>query len=418
MIEIKNIKLKDIKAYENNPRKNDKAVGVVAKSIEEFGFLVPVILDENSVIVAGHTRVSAAHKLGMTEVPAIYASGLSQKQIDAFRIMDNKSQEYAKWDVSLLEIELRALQQVNYDLSNTGMTEAEIDRILNPKEEIPKAGTEPKYKVELGDVYILGKHRLICGDSTKPQTYEKLMNGDKADMVFTDPPYGVSYSGLNNPNGKDWDVIDGDDLRGDELYNMLYLAFENIHAHTTDNPAVYVFHASSNQIIFEKALNKNGFGVKQQLIWNKHHVLGHSHYHWTHEPMFYASKDGKTPHFYGDRCNKTILNELDIESMDAKELRKVLKQIDKTSTIWKIKKDNAMDYIHPTQKQTGIAEKAMINSSKAGQIVLEPFAGSGSTLLAAEKRQRRCFAVELDPVFCSHIIERYEEMTGEKHIKE
>lgn len=413
-MKIENVKLTDIQEYGDNPRKNTKAIDIVAQSIKEFGFKVPVILDKKNVIVAGHTRVLAAQKLGITEVPVIYADDLNQTQIDAFRIMENKSQEYAKWDKDLLEKELAALKDQHVDLSSTGFTEAEIDRILNPKEKMPKAGKEPKYEIKEGQMFELGKHRLICADSTKPDTYERLLKGEKAHMVFTDPPYGVSYKGTNNPNGRDWDVIEGDDLRDDELYNLLHLSFENLAAHTIDAPAVYVFHASSNQVLFEKALNQNGFEVKQQLIWAKHQVLGHSHYHWSHEPLFYAAKFKKMPAYYGDRCNKTVMDNTDVETLTGDEARKLLKKIKKQSTVWDIKKDNSLEYIHPTQKPTELAERAIVNSSKAGNIILEPFAGSGSTLLACEKRQRKCMAVELDPVYCSHIIERWEKLTGLK----
>ncbi|MCF7861185.1 ParB N-terminal domain-containing protein [Candidatus Woesearchaeota archaeon] len=401
--------------YENNPRNNKRAIDIVAKSIKQFGFKVPVILDKKNVIIAGHTRIQAALKLGIQEVPVIYADDLTKEQIDAFRIMENKSQEYSKWDFDKLAIELKDLDKRDYDLEFTGLSEGEINRILHPKETIPKGGKEPKYKVKEGQVFILGKHRLICGDSTKPKTFEKLMKGQKADMVYTDPPYGVSYSGINNPNGRDWKVIDGDNMRGDELYDMLHLAFENVFFNTVDNPALYIFHASSNQIIFEKALNQTGFTVKQQLIWNKHHVLGHSHYHWTHEPIFYCAKGNKTPNWYGTRANKTITNEIKPHEMTEEELRDFVVRSINAGSVIACKKDNATDYIHPTQKPAELAEKMIINSSKAGQIVLEPFAGSGSTLIACEKRQRKCYAVEMDPTFCSHIIERWEEFTGNKH---
>lgn len=240
---------------------------------------------------------------------------------------------------------------------------------------------------------------------------------ESINMVFTDPPYGVSYSGTNNPNGRDWDIIEGDDLRGDELFELIFNSFNLISPKLQKRGSLYVFHASRNQIIFEKALNKAGFNVKQQLIWNKHHILGHSHYHWCHEPIFYCSKIGEDPLFYGDRTDKTTINKLDIDKMSETEAKDFLKNIQKGSTIWTFKKDNTKDYIHPTQKPSSIAKRAILNSSQKGDIIYEPFAGSGSTLIACEESGRKCRAIEYDPIFVSHIIERWENLTQKRAVK-
>jgi len=410
-LQIEYIPISEIKPYKNNPRKNEKAIDIVAKSIKEFGFKNPVIIDKNNEIVAGHTRIKAATKLGMTEVPVIWADDLTVEQVKAFRIMDNKSMEYANWDWELLKTEFEQIK----DLTLTGFSEAEIDKIIEPIEKANFGNKDPKYSVEKGDLYKLGNHRLICADSTVENTYLRLIpSGKSIHMVFTDPPYGVSYSGTNNPNGRDWDVIEGDDLRGDDLYDMLEGAFTQINQHLVQNGALYVFHASSNQILFEKALNSAGFQVKQQLIWNKHHILGHSHYHWCHEPIFYASRINETPTFYGTRANKTMLTKVDPDEMTLEELRKFVKKIKDSSTVWDVKKDSSKEYIHPTQKPTKLAQRAIVNSSKKGDNVLEPFGGSGSTLMACEEKGRNCYLIELDPAFCSHIIERWETSTGNK----
>lgn len=300
-MEITNTPIEDLVPYTNNPRKNDKAVDSVAKSIQEFGFKVPIILDNDNVIITGHTRLKAAKQLGMKEVPTIKAEDLTPEQVKAFRIMDNKSQEYSGWD---------------------------------------------------------------------------------------------------------W-----------ELFNLINDSFTQVNQHLIKNGSIYVFHSSSNQIIFEKALNNAGFEIKQQLIWNKHHVLGRSHYHWCHEPLFYGCRIGEAPLFVGTRSNRTILNTLDPEKMTIEELKRLVKKIKEESTMWDIKKDNSQDYIHPTQKPTKLAIRAMVNSSKVGDIILDPFAGSGSTLMACEERNRVCYTIELDPVFCSHIIQRWEDSTGNKVVK-
>jgi len=449
-LEIEYIPIAEIVPYKNNPRKNDKAVEVVAKSIKEFGFKNPIILDKKNEIVCGHTRLKAIPKAkelileelkvqrieldnakinkperiedinnvieqlennlaGIQEVPVIWVDDLTDEQIKAFRIMDNKSIEYARWDFDLLKEEFESMTNLEF----TGFTEAEREKILNPDDKFSVGDKEPKYKIETGEVWQLGKHRLICGDSTREDTYLKLIpSGTDIQCVFTDPPYGVSYSGTNNPNGREWKVIEGDDLRGDKLYDLIKESFTHINAHLVKNGAIYVFHASSNQIIFEKALNTANFQVKQQLIWHKHHILGHSHYHWCHEPLFYGSRINENPDFFGTRCNKTTLTEIDPDAMDLEQLRKFVKKIKKHSTVWEIKKDSTKDYIHPTQKPTKLAIRAIVNSSKVGDGVLDPFAGSGSTLMACEEKGRVCYTIELDPVFCSHIIERWEKLTG------
>ena len=304
--------------------------------------------------------------------------------------------------------------------------EAEIEKVMNLDDEFTIGKKDPKYKIEPGDLYQLGNHRVICGDSTEEETYLKLIpSGTDIHLVFTDPPYGVSYQGMTNQgwrspkrgNDRQWDMIEGDDLRGDELYDLLKGCFEQINQYLIKNGSVYIFHSSSNQIIFEKAMNAANLQVKQQLIWNKHHVLGRAHYHWCHEPLFFGCRINESPLFYGTRSNKTILNNLDPDKMDEEELRAFVKKIKKESTMWDIKKEKAKDYIHPTQKPTKLAERAIVNSSKKVENVLEPFGGSGSTLMACEEKGRNCYLIELDPVFCSLIIERWEKKTGNKGVK-
>lgn len=407
-------KTSEIRPYQYNPRKNEKAVEVVANSIKEFGFLVPVIIDQNNTLIAGHTRYEAAKLLGIEEIPSIKAENLNEEQIKAFRIMDNKSQEYAKWDRDLLKTEFENLLG-KIDLKKTGFREAEIEKIMNPKTPDSKGNIPGKYQIKKGQVYTLGQHRLICGDSKEEMTFNKLIPPkEEIQMVYTDPPYGVSYSGTNNPNGRQWNVIEGDALRGNELYELLSSCFKNMEQYMSKNSALYVFHASANQILFEKAINEAGFEVRQQLIWHKHHILGHSHYHWTHEPIFYAGKKGQNPKFYGTRDNKTFLNKLDPDNMTEQEMRDYLKQIKKESTVKEYKRGDPKKYIHPTQKPVKLAEHFLINSSRIGENVLDPFAGSGSTLIACENKNRRCMAIEYDEDFTSHIIERWENMTGRK----
>lgn len=401
----------ELKPYKFNARKNEKAVKVVTTSIKEFGFLNPIIIDQENEIIAGHTRLEACKELGIENVPTIQITDLTDDQIKAFRIMDNKSTEYATWDKNLLKREFTSLMD-RMDLKLTGFREAEINKIMN-EDPIEKKGDIPgKYKIEEGKLYKLGNHRLMCGDSTDENTYLKLIPSGDIHMVYTDPPYGVSYIGTNNQNGRDWDMIAGDDLRGDGLYDMLVKAFTQINQYLIQKGALYVFHASSTQIEFEKALNNAGFQVKQQLIWNKHHVLGRSHYHWTHEPFFYASRLNENPTFYGMRDNKTIGNFDNLEQKSKEELINLIKKTENPS-MCDFKKDPAKDYIHPTQKPVKMAMNYIINSSRIEENVLDCFAGSGSTLIACENTKRNCYAIELSQDFVSHIIERWETLTGQ-----
>lgn len=369
--------ISEIKNYQFNPRKNTKAIPILMESIREFGFLIPVLIDKDNIL------------------------------------MDNKSAQYSLWDNLLLKHEFMDMSEER--LRFTGFRESEINKLLDSDAKDSQGDITGKYAIEQNQVYILGNHRLMCGDSKEEMTYNKLIPiKTEIHMVYTDPPYGVSYSGTNNPNGRDWKVIEGDNLRGDDLYDLLTNCFEQLNQYLTKDAALYIFHASSNQIIFEKALNYSGFQIKQQLIWHKHHILGHSHYHWTHEPIFYASRKGITPKFYGTRDNKTFIKGLDIETMDEDQLRKTLLKIKNQSTIVEFKKDASKDYIHPTQKPVKMAEYFIINSSKPSDNIIDPFAGSGSTLIACENKKRNCFAIEYSPDFVSHIIERWENLTGQK----
>ena len=417
-LKIQYLPISDIKPYKFNARKNEKAIKIVTASIKEFGFLIPVLIDKNNELVAGHTRIESAKMLGYEEAPTISAEHLTEDQIKAFRILDNKSTEYASWDKVLLKHEFESLMG-KMDLSLTGFKESEINKIMDPKTMDATGDISGKYQIEKDRVYLLGSHRLICADSKEEITFNKLIP-PKTDvhMVYTDPPYGVSYSGTNNSKGKDWKMIEGDDLRGDGLSELLTKCFKQVNQYLIKKGALYIFHASSNQIIFEQSLNEVGFQIKQQLIWHKHHILGHSNYHWTHEPIFYASRINENPTFYGMRDNKTFIKQLKPEEMTEQEMRTLLIQLKKESTIVEFKKDASKDYIHPTQKPVKMAEHFIINSSKMREIVLDPFAGSGSTLIVCQNKNRRCFAVEYSPDFCSHIIERWEDLTGQKATNE
>jgi len=427
-LEIIQVKIKDLKEYPNNPKiHTDKQIKQIIKSIQKFGFNDPIAIDADNQIIEGHGRVLAAKELGMETVPAIRLPHLTEKQKKAYIIAHNKLTMNTGFNPDRLYKEIKTLLFdpdliIGFeDMELADLQELSVNEILEDKDpdETPPLPDDEEIIIKHGDIMELGRHKLICGDSTFPGTFKDLMGNEKARMVFTDPPYGVSYTGVNNPNGRNWGGIKNDDLRGDDLYLFLLDAFKNVFDYTIENPALYVFYASATHIQFEEALKAAGFKVKQQLIWDKGMVLCHSDYHWTHEPILYCSKK-KNCEWFGNRRQKTLWKQLDIddlELMEKEELIEILRELKEGSTVWKIKKDFALTYIHPTQKPVELAVKAIINSSKIGDIILEPFAGSGSTIIGCEITNRKCRAVEYDPKFCQLIVDRWCKYTGGDNIK-
>lgn len=391
-MQITNMKITDIHPYEKNPRFNDDAVEAVANSIKEFGFRSPIVVDKDHVIICGHTRFKAAQSLGLEDVPVVIAEDLTPEQVQAYRIADNKTGEIAEWNYELLPLEIKELQEADFDLSLLGFDTEELDKLLNGEQENTisdgetDADTVPEVPEEavsrLGEIYQLGDHRLMCGDSTKAEDVSRLMAGTKADLVFTDPPYGVSYRGVNNPGGRQWEVIENDDLRADNLEDFLLAAFQNIKAHLREKRAFYIWYATTNHIQFETAIKAAGLKSKQVLMWNKGMILGHSDYHWAYEPCFYGCHANENCEWFGDRCQ---------------------------TTVWDIKRDNTREYVHPTQKPTALACKAIFNSSQNGEIVLDLFGGSGSTLIACEQTGRINRSMEFDLKYADVIRKRWAE---------
>lgn len=436
----------EIIPYENNPRKNDKAVPAVAKSIQEFGFKVPIVIDKNNIIVNGHTRLKAAKKLGLETVPCIVADDLTPEQIRAFRLADNKVGEIATWDDDKLEEELTELTGI-IDMQDFGFEDffsKDAQETVQPGDDDVK---EPAAVfVKPGDLWALGRHKLLCGDATKDTDVDRIMAGEKAQLVHTDPPYGVSYV---TQSGK-YDMIKNDDKTGDDLLSTLLVpAFKEYVRNTDPDAAFYIWHASSTRRDFEDAMLAAGLMEKQYIIWAKPApVLGHADYQWSHEPCFYGEKAGQHAHFYGDRTQRTVwmatihsraamaaslaggvvLTDgkgskiyVSAKTPKGKKLRYVrvadegqtvdLQPDSTVSTVWEIGRDSKT--IHPTQKPLEIPIRAINNSSKPGDLVLDFFGGSGSTLIAAEKTGRRCNTIELDPKYCSAIIDRYIETVND-----
>lgn len=370
--------------YVNNPRKNDKAVDVVAGSIQEFGFKNPIIVDKDNVIVAGHTWLLAARKLELEEVPVIRAEDLTEQQIKAFRLADNKTAEFAEWDMELLALELEGLDDIF-----TGFNEVEIADILGLDNEAQEDDFDVDAEAEKiiepetkpGDVWLLGRHRLMCGDATKIKDVERLVDGRHADLVLTDPPYNVDYEG----GTKDKLKIQNDKMEDSRFLQFLTDAFTRMNENSKKGAAIYVFHSDSEGYNFRSAFKAAGYSLRQCLIWAKNTmVMGRQDYHWQHEPILYGWKEGAKHAWYGDRKQTTLIRY-------DKPLR------------------NAE---HPTMKPVGLCGYLIGNSSKEEDIVLDLFGGSGYTLIAAEQLNRTCYMMELDPVYCEVIVQRYINLKG------
>ena len=431
MIKIIEKSIDELIPYENNVRINDNAVDVVANSIKEFGFKNPVIIDKDGVIVAGHTRVEACKKLGIDKVPCIIADDLTEEQIKAFRIADNSSAQVAEWDMQKLMAEL---ETIDYDMSKYGLAEqmAEIAKIIDENKEVEEDDfdgelpEEPKAK--LGDIYQLGNHRLMCGDSTKEKDVDKLMNGNKADLIVTDPPYNVEYDGNKNPNTQnDFNSgenrkIENDKMDNEKFYNFLGSAFKNADKNLKDGGAWYIWHADSEGLNFRKACESIGWKVRQCLIWVKNRIMmGRQDYQWKHEPCLYGWKLGAGHYFTDDRTQTTVYEDkgIDLKKLKKAEMLNLLENIFSDKTISTIIHEDrpSKSELHPTMKPIKLLARLIRNSSREKETVLDVFGGSGSTLIACEQLNRNCYMMEIDPKYVDVTINRWETLTGEKAVK-
>ena len=373
--------------YARNPRQIPQiAIDKVAASIQEFGFRQPIVADSKGVIIVGHVRLLAAQKLGLTEVPVHVATGLTAAQVNAYRLADNRTNEEASWDMDALTLELAELKLDEFDLDLTGFNMDEIDELLAEQSEgLTDEDEAPAVQevaiTEPGDLWILGNHRLLCGDSTSIHEVERLMNGQKADLVFTDPPYNVDYEGYTEEKLK----IQGDKMTPKQFQEFLLAVFSSYVWALKPGGSMYVCHSSSWQREFQGALESSDFEVRCQIIWAKNtFAWGFGRYKFQHEPIFYCHRKGQSDPWYGDKSQ---------------------------STLWQEKKP-AANRLHPTMKPVELIERALTNSSKVGDLVLDLFGGSGSTMIAAEKNGHLARLMELDPKYCDVIVRRWQDFTG------
>ena len=402
-------KLSEITPYWNNPRKNDQAVDKVAASIQEFGFKQPIVVDSNSVIIVGHTRYKAAQMMQLETVPVLVADDLDEQQVRAYRLADNKTSEFAEWNFDILDNELFNISDI--DMSQFGFDIIDAEEEIEVIEDDYTEDVEPRTK--LGDVWSLGTHRLICGDSTDSDTILKLMDGQKADLLVTDPPYNIDVEGKA---GK----IMNDNMDDIAFKEFLIDAFTVAFSALGGGAAFYIWHGDSEGLNFRSALKDIGVEIRQCLIWNKSmFTLTRQDYQWKHEPCLYGWVKG-THYFIDDRKQSTVIEDTtpNYRNMKKAELLDLLDEIysDKVSTTVLYEKKPSISELHPTMKPVKLIARLIKNSSKPGWIVLDTFGGSGTTLIACEQLRRKCYMCELDPHYADVIIDRWEKLTGKQAV--
>jgi DNA modification methylase len=393
-MQIEQIGIATIIPFAKNSRTHsDEQVAQIAASIREFGFTNPVLVDEANGIIAGHGRVLAARKLKLTEVPCIRLSHLTEAQKRAYVIADNKLALNAGWDEAMLKLELADLKALDFNLDLTGFNADEIDALLaEPRTEgLTDPDDTPELPVEpvtrLGDVWVCGQHRVMCGSSLEMTAMERLCGVQRVDMLLTDPPYNVAYTGKT----KDALTIQNDSMSDEAFRTFLRDAFVTADAMLKPGAVFYVWHADSEGYNFRGACKDTGWQVRQCLIWQKNSmVMGRQDYHWQHEPCLYGWKDGAGHLWASDRKQTTLL------------------KFDRPS--------RSED--HPTMKPVALFEYQLLNNTKGGDIVLDSFGGSGTTLIAAEKNGRIARIMELDPKYVDVIVKRWEDFTGQKAVLE
>jgi site-specific DNA-methyltransferase (adenine-specific) len=380
-MEIKQIKINQLIEYKNNAKKHDEAqIKNVMQSIKEFGMVQPIVIDQNNTIIIGHCRFRALKRLKWEEVPCVRIENLSENEINKLRLLDNKLNE-SEWDFDLLADQVTEIDWSDFDI-DWSILEIDEEPQEIVEDEMPEVPEEPKAKV--GDIYELGCHRLICGDSTNPEVIKRLMDGAKADILITDPPYNVDYKGKT----KDALKIQNDKMDNDSFRQFLVDAFTSANEVMRGGAVFYIWHADSEGYNFRGACNDVGWKVRECLIWNKNcMVMGRQDYQWKHEPCLYGWKDGASHVWASDRKQTTVLD---------------------------FARPNRND-IHPTMKPVALFAYQIKNNTYKGDAVLDTFGGSGSTLIACEQLGRKCFMCELDEHYVDVIVKRYIDFTNNKN---
>lgn len=412
-LKVEYVDLDKIIPYDKNPRNNSPAVDACAASIRDYGFGQPISVDENMVIISGHTRRLAALKVGMEKIPCIVRRDLTPEQVRAYRVVDNKIAELSEWNEELLAQEIAALPEFNFadygfdlgalatDMADADSSEDDFDVDAEPEE----------IRVRRGEIWKLGEHRLMCGDSTSAADIDRLMDGATADLWLTDPPYNVDY------HGGDGKTIQNDAMSDEAFREFLNKAFAEAFRVVKQGGSGYIWHSDTEGYNFRKAVTDAGFNLAQCLIWVKDAlVLGRQDYHWRHEPCLYVRKPGAAHYFVDDRTQTTVIEQAleNIDNMGKEEMRALL------TKIYSLKNQTTLFYdkpkkseLHPTAKPIALFMQLVLNSSRPGEIVLDDFGGSGTSVMVCERTKRRCFCMELDERYATVILNRWEEETGQ-----
>lgn len=433
-MKITEIEIGDLKPYGLNAKKHPQSqIEGIAESIRRFGFTQPIVVDRENTIICGHGRVEGAKLAGISQVPCLRLEELTDQEVKALRLIDNRIQETG-WDPGLLKLDLEGLE-INLGDFNVSFDDLdfEVETLpgLTDPDSIP--GLPEKPESNPGDLYLLGQHRLLCGDSTVQTDLDRLMDGQQADLVFTDPPYNVDYKGGTSKKLK----ILNDSMEDGKFFQFLLDAFTAAWSATKEGGAFYICHADSEGLNFRRAMTEAGWLTKQCLIWVKNcHVLGRQDYQWRHEPILYGWKPGKAHYWNGGRCQNTVIEpsrSIAIQDFgdhqvlsfteDGKTVSFKANGIEpmtgdpEAETIWRVDKPKRNSE-HPTAKPVELSMRAIRNSSRPDAVVLDPFLGSGATLISCEQTGRRCFGMELDPRYVDVIVKRWESFTGKKVVLE
>jgi DNA modification methylase len=429
-MDVVSLPLDQVHPYQGNPRRNKDAVAKVAASIREFGFRQPIVVDADGVVIAGHTRLLAARELGLDSVPVHVAQGLTPAQVRAYRLADNRTNEEASWDEALLAEELRALEAVGFDLKLTAFEPVELHDLLRKlgEGEGPDPDEAPPVpalvRSEPGTVWLLGPHRVGCCDATKAHEVRVALGGALADLVWTDPPYNVAYS---SKAGK----IANDDMGAAAFLAFLRDALAAAASVMKPGAAIYVAHSDTEGLNFRTAFRDAGFKISGCIVWRKDAlVLGRSDYQWQHEPILYGWKPGSAHRWYGGRKQTTIL---DMGASPFAPTGDGRWQITIGDRVMIVAGDVTVEEVvpsvitearpkrsalHPTMKPTALIERLLKNNGRPGDLVFDPFGGSGSTLIAADRLGMSAVLTELDRAYCDVIVQRWQDFSGRRATRE
>lgn len=396
-MDIIKLKLDEFVEYKRNPRKNDHAVERLAQSIKEFGFRVPILIKRDKTIIDGHLRLKAARCAGLKEVDAVYIDDLTDAQIKAFRIAINRMAELAEWDEELLGIELQEMREMDFDLDLTGFDTGDIDDFINAVDKDEVANDDDnidppaaQVKSKLGDIWICGKHRIMCGDWLDDEHRKELMNGQKAHLIFTDPPYNAAYtSRMHRKTGGKWDAIVNDNMSASDYEDFIKKAFTIQQQYIEKNASLYACIDWKSYPVLAHHLG-DFFTHKSTIIWNKGHFGLGDKYRPQYEMILFC-----------------VIAECFTWNAGQEE-----------RDVWDISRDSTKGYEHPTQKPIAIPERAILNSSNNGDIVLDMFCGSGSTMAACQQQGRKCFTIDIEPRYVDVAVARYQHLSGQKAVNE